>query len=208
MTRHSLLFLVLLCSSLHSTAQSETLTEERLEAIECKLEQQAAVMIDLQTQMNAILKQNLALKQALALQPTISEYKTDEFVYKLHEVTGDSSSGTVTVFMTVTNTTPEDIDRYQWETVKFMDENGVQNKSFNDYEVSLGVNNNAFGLNSLYSDAPTQLTLTLTNVDKNAQYLKILEGKVHKVTKFVNNRYTDFNRSFILRNIPIKWELP
>lgn len=206
MTRHSLLFLVLLCSSLYTTAQSKTLTEERLEAIESKLEQQAAVMMDLQTQMNAILKQNLALKQALALQPTISEYKTDEFVYKLHEATGDSSSGTVTVFMTVTNITPVDINHYQWETVKFMDENGVQNKSFNDYKVSLGVNNDAFGVNSLYSEAPTQLTLTLTNVDKNAQYLKILEGKVYKVTQLVNNTITNFHPSFILRNIPIKWE--
>ena len=170
------------------------------------MDQQVSTITNLQSQVNAVIKQNLALKEALFLQPTISEFKTDELIYKLHEAVGDSTSGTVKVYMTVTNTSPEDIDNYQWESLKFMDENGVQNQSFSDYEVSVGVNNDGFNLNSLYADAPTQLILTLMNIDKNAQYLKILEGKVFKDSRIVNETFTDFERSFIMRNIPIKWK--
>ena len=193
------------CSFL-SVAQSVSSTEERLGKLEAQMDQQVSTITNLQSQVNAVIKQNLALKEALFLQPTISEFKTDELIYKLHEAVGDSTSGTVKVYMTVTNTSLEDIDNYQWESLKFMDENGVQNKSFSDYEVSVGVNNDGFHLNSLYAGAPTQLILTLMNIDKNAQYLKILEGKVFKDSRIVNGTFTDFERSFIMRNIPIKWK--
>ena len=193
------------CSFL-SVAQSVSSTEDRLGKLEAQMDQQVSTITNLQSQVNAVIKQNLALKEALFLQPTISEFKTDELIYKLHEAVGDSTSGTVKVYMTVTNISPEDIDNYQWESLKFMDENGVQNKSFSDYEVSVGVNNDGFHLNSLYAGAPTQLILTLMNIDKNAQYLKILEGKVFKDSRIVNGTFTDFERSFIMRNIPIKWK--
>ena len=199
-------FLILSYCSFLSVAQSVSSTEERLGKLEAQMDQQVSTITNLQSQVNAVIKQNLALKEALFLQPTISEFKTDELIYKLHEAVGDSTSGTVKVYMTVTNTSPEDIDNYQWESLKFMDENGVQNKSFSDYEVSVGVNNDGFHLNSLYADAPTQLILTLMNIDKNAQYLKILEGKVFKDSRIVNETFTDFERSFIMRNIPIKWK--
>lgn len=201
-----ILFLILSYCSVVSVAQSVSSTDDRLVKLEAQMDQQVATTTKLQSQVNEVTKQNMALKEALVLQPTISEFKTDELVYKLHEAVGDSTSGTVKVYMTVTNTSSEDIDNYQWESLKFMDENGVQNKSFSDYEVSVGVNNNGFKLNSLYADAPTQLILTLMNVDKNAQYLKIIEGKVFKATRLVNGTFTDFKRSFIMRNIPIKWK--
>lgn len=193
------------CSVL-SVAQSVSSTEDRLVKLEAQMNQQVSTITNLQSQVNAVIKQNMALKEALVLQPTISEFKTNELIYKLHEAVGDSTFGTVKVYMTVTNTSPEDIDNYQWESLKFMDENGVQNKSLSDYEVSVGVNNDGFHLNSLYADAPTQLILTLMNIDKNAQYLKILEGKVFKDSRIVNETFTDFERSFIMRNIPIKWK--
>ena len=201
-----ILFLILSYCSFISVAQSVSSTEDRLVKLEAQMDQQVSTITDLQSKVNAVIKQNMALKDALVLQPTISEFKTDELVYKLHEAVGDSTSGTVKVYMTVTNTSPEDIDHYQWQSLKFMDENGVQNKSFSDYEVSVGVNNDGFYINSLYTDAPTQLILTLKNMDKNAQYLKILEGKVYKGTVFVNGTITNFERSFVMRNIPIKWK--
>ena len=197
---------IVLISAMNCIAQSEISIEERLGKLEVQIARQNTKISELESELKSVIKQNLALKNALSLTPTISEFKTDELYYKLHEAVGDSVSGTVNVFMTVTNTTPEDIDHYQWETVNFMDENGVQNKAFNDYEVKVGLKNSAFSINSLYSDSPTQLTIKLLNVDPHSQYIKILEGKVYKETKLSSKGLEEFKRSFIMRNIPINWK--
>ncbi|MDE6753565.1 MAG: hypothetical protein K2J82_03025 [Muribaculaceae bacterium] len=186
-------------------AQSEISLEERLSNLETKLAQQNTVISNLQSEVQAVLKQNLALKKALSLKPTITEFKTDEFIYKLHEAVGDSINKKVHLKMTITNTTPDDIDHLQFETVNFINEKGIQNPHFKDYIITIGGNNEGTGINYIYADSPTQLDIVLENFDPSAKYVKVLEGKIYEGSFIINNEFVKKKRSFTLRNIPIRW---
>lgn len=186
-------------------AQSETSIEERLAKLEAQLAQQNTTIAYLQSEVQSVVKQNLALKKNLFLQPTISEVKTDEFVYKLHEVTGHKNDSTVHLVLTITNTTPQDVDNFQFQTINFMDENGIQNPSFKNFEVVVGGKNDGYKLNSIYSEAPTKLDIYLYKFDPSAQYVRILDGKVYNTTITTDRGFKDLHRSFTLCNLPIKW---
>lgn len=74
-------------------------------------------MSAMQAKVDEVTKQNLALKQAISLQPTIAEVKTEDGLdFRLLEAKGDIKTGEVTFVISVANTTKRDI-KFQCSTM-------------------------------------------------------------------------------------------
>lgn len=147
----------------------------------------------LQSKVDEVTRQNLALKQALHLQPTIAEATTEGLNVRLIESSGDSITGDITFRFSVTNTTDKDI-LYPCRGVDIINENGYALKSDEIKECIIA--NRPFSQSALYiyPDTPIEMMLTV-NMEDKSQYAKIIN--IGSISSGYNTRFT---------NIPIKWK--
>ena len=146
----------------------------------------------LQSKVDEVTRQNLALKQALHLQPTIAEATTEGLNVRLIEASGDSITGDITFRFSVTNTTDKDI-LYSGRVFDIVNENGYALKD-SEIKKSIIANHPFSEARFIYPDTPVEMMFTVNMADKS-QYAKIIN--IGSIAGHHNTRFT---------NIPIKWK--
>lgn len=146
----------------------------------------------LQSKVDEVTRQNLALKQALHLQPTIAEATTEGLNVRLIEASGDSITGDITFRFSVTNTTDKDIF-YSGRVFDIVNENGYALKE-SEIKKSIMANQPFSEARFIYPDTPVEMMFTVNLADKS-QYAKIIN--IGSLGGHHNTRFT---------NIPIKWK--
>lgn len=183
----------LFCSCL-AFAQDNEITE-KMSALEAKISTMEHAIAAMQTKVDEVTRQNLALKQAISLEPTIAEMKTDDGLdYRLIKAVGNRQTGRIALSISVMNTTKRDINLQFEPMPNIVDEQG---NSYNDYKLfaeSKIANNHFSSITQLLPDAPVNFELTFV-ADTEPQYIKVLH--LESYNKAHSMRFT---------NIPIKWE--
>ena len=146
----------------------------------------------LQSKVDEVTRQNLALKQALHLQPIIAEATTEGLNVRLIEASGDSITGDITFRFSVTNTTDKDIF-YSGRVFDIVNENGYALKE-SEIKKSIMANLPFSEARFIYPDTPVEMMFTVNLADKS-QYAKIIN--IGSLGGHHNTRFT---------NIPIKWK--
>lgn len=171
---------------------------ERLEKIESKLLQQESTINSLRQEIEAVTKQNLALKQNLNLTPTIAKAKMGENMeFRVLEVTGDPDSKDVKVVISGLNNGVADKDTHFIE-VSTVDELGNGYDDDGRVVISIpGVEENLIKHSAkFHSNSPYTMNMTIKKYNPEAQYIKhlditLLDGIKHVPVTF--------------ENLPIKW---
>lgn len=190
--RKLLFFLSWLFAAVTVSAQSTTV-EEKISNLETQISTIQQAIGNLQSQIEEVTKQNISLKQALHLQPTISEYNTEgNLNIHLISATGNRQKGEITFTLSVLNPTRKDI-LYRATTPYFIDENGHKIKAENK---GCSIADEELIENSLFilPDTPLEMIMKFLP-NEEPQYAKTLVIPV----SFGGN-----DSRFI--NIPIKWE--
>jgi len=95
------LFIALLFISLNVKAQSSSV-ESRLDSLMNVVSKLQADLEGCKSTINQVVQQNLALKHAISLQPTLAEYTTDEGInFRLLKAEGDKQKGEIQLCMSV-----------------------------------------------------------------------------------------------------------
>ena len=197
--------IIFLLALLPSHVFADSTVEERVASLENTVANQNNAISFIQRELATLKKQNLALKQALVLEPTIDEFKTEELTYRLHEAVGDSLNKSVHLIMTVTNDTDYDISHFQMSYCnKYVDEKGNQNKNLKQFDPIIGGTNDGTSINQLYSGVPTKLDVYISDFDPTSQYLKIVYLDVYEGAND-KDLFTKYKRNCTFRNIPINW---
>lgn len=188
-----ILLLALLISSCDIFAQQPELTD-KVASIEAKVAMLETVVNAMQQKVDEVTAQNLALKQAISLQPTIAEFKTEDGIdYRLIEAKGSRQTGDIKMIISVRNTTKRDI-RLQFEaSADAVDIDGKSYNKFETFEKSQIANNHFSGITNLMPDTPVELVVIFP-AETEPSYIK----------SFDLNAYN--NHGFRFTNIPIKWE--
>lgn len=148
----------------------------------------------MQKTLSEVTAQNLALKQAISLQPTIAESKTEDGIdYRLIQAKGNKLTGEIEMIISVKNTTKRDI-RLQFESsANAVDIEGKSYNTFETFEKSLIANNHFSYITNLMPDTPVELKIIFP-AETEPAYIKT----------FDLNGYNAHGLRFT--NIPIKWE--
>lgn len=188
--KNLLLIIVALCATVAASAQSPSL-EDKIANLEVQVASLQQTIYHLQSQIDDVTKQNLSLKQALHLQPTISECNTDgNLNFRLVSATGNRQKGEITFILSVVNPTRKDI-LYRADAPYFIDENGKSvTAEYNDYFIA-GKNGRAA---NILPDTPLEIIIKFISNDE-PQYAKTL---------VIPASFGGNDSRFI--NIPIKWE--
>lgn len=170
-------------------AQDDSLADafKRIEKIEQQLSTLNATVQD-------VTAQNLALKQALHLQPTISEVTTPNGInFRLISAKGDKRTGNVTFVFSVVNTTKRDLT-FQAFDINFVDENGYAINVDGTEDASIANHRLEMYVTTLYPDTPVEMKINVA-LNSEPQYAKLID--IVAIEKTDNVRFI---------NIPIKWE--
>lgn len=147
----------------------------------------------LEAKVNEVTAQNLALKHAISLQPTIAEAKTEDGLdFRLIEAKGETTTGNVTLVISVANTTEKDMN-LQCSNVIAVDINGQQYKEPDQFEKAHIGETHINSIATLISDAPLEMLLSF-RPKSDIPYIKVLDVEAYN------------NHSFRFTNIPINWE--
>lgn len=181
--------------SLSAAAQTNEELDTKITNLETRLTTMQSSLADMQRKVDEVTKQNLALKSALHLQPTIAEQNANGIVYKLIEAKGDSVNSKIVLTFSVNNNTDNDIN-VQFENIEVIDELGNMCSSIHNrqMETFLG-RSSCHSITTLYPDTPVKMKLEIPISEEMPQYVKLLDGKLFK------KQY-----SFRMSNIPIKWK--
>lgn len=199
--KHLFLTLALIFfAGLSAMAQTDSLSEaySRIKLLEQQIQQQNTQISKLSADVNEVLKQNLALKKNLNLQPTIAKSKVGDFMeYRVLEVLGNPQNGEVHVVISADNIGNMD-KQLHYRGNQIIDETGKGYDDSDRYSMSVeGVRDN---LTRSYLDhhpnAPYTINLYIKGYDRNAQYIKYLSMEVLDGSKHL---YA------IFENLPIKW---
>lgn len=187
------LALILSCTVCAASAQipQEKDIESRVTKLEQLVQLQNQNILEIQSQFSEVLAQNLALKNALHLQPTIVEGTNSEGInFRLISANGDKKTGDVVLAFEALNTIRKDIDfTIGRNIIEIIDENGII------YDIdyyTVGNIKNSFGV-KLHPDTPVEFKFFIKGYGK-ASYIKILDVGYN------------FKPYFRFQNIPIKWE--
>lgn len=149
----------------------------------------------LEGKVNEVTAQNLALKHAISLQPTIAEDKSElNISHKLISAKGNPNTGEVTFVISVKYLGTGDFKVMGFETPVMVDEQGKRNEDINIIS-TIGGRVLSQGI-ELYQDTPVEMLLKF-NTNNQPQYAKTLTVRPNI------NWHKD---GFTFRNIPIKWE--
>ncbi len=151
-------------------------------------------MANMQVKVDEVTKQNLALKQAISLQPTIAEATSNRNInYRLIEAKGNRTTGEITFVVSVLSTGRIE-QSITLEPPVFIDEQGETHRD-TKYASTLGDNSLAVAT-TLFPDTPVKLILK-TQADNEPQFIKTLDLRPGQNLNIDGFRFT---------NIPIKWE--
>ena len=187
-----LLIIAALVVTVAASAQAPSL-EDKIANLEAQVATLQQTICHIQTQIDDVTKQNLSLKQALHLQPTISEYTTDNGLnYRLISAIGNLQKGDVTFTFSVVNTTKKDI-KYSVDIVKLFDENG---KAYTANKGECTIGDVAFyNALQLLPDTPVEMIIKITP-DGEPMYMKAID--------IATASWPREDSRFI--NIPIEWK--
>lgn len=145
-----------------------------------------------------VLKQNLALKKNLNLDSTIAVSKPGNGMeYRIHEVTGNKTTGEVRIIMTSNNIGDKDL-KFSYMDKEIIDELGNGYNGFDRSVLKLnGVSDNlySFPLKN-HVDTPYTIEMTIKKFNQEAQYIKYLSLQI---MGDIRSQYAVFE------NLPIKW---
>lgn len=182
---------IILISSILGHAQSDSINQafSRISALESQINK-------LTSDVEAVTKQNLALKKSLKLKPTIAKAKLGEDIeFRVLEVKGDVNTTDVHLIITIENIGNEDT-RYYFKERTIIDElgNGYDNEKRSSIAIK-GISENLFGRSvELHPNAPYTTDLCIKNYNPDAQYIKTLKLS------------GGYNKDIFFENLPIKWE--
>lgn len=197
-----ILALVIVFNANAQQNQKDSLSEaySRISTLEETINLQNNRISKLTSDVNEVLKQNLALKKNLNLQPTINKAKSGDIEYRIHEVNGDLKKNEVSVIFIVENTgsKSEDID---YMGADIIDETGARYSGFQTSEAFIkGTVDDILSTGSSRVNypvsAPLEITLKIYGYNKESQYIKRLEIKQR------------FGENTVFENLPIKWVTP
>lgn len=149
----------------------------------------------LDSKINEVSKQNLALKENLRLKPTIAEAKSEASVlYKLIEAKGNVTDSLINLVIIVENLSETDEQLGYLKIPTFTDENGIIHES-NQCMFTLGGIKMHQGSWTAIPNVPLRMEIGFDKINPNIQYVKLLRCSVGIGVN-----------SFRMFNIPIKWE--
>ncbi|MBD5280374.1 MAG: SlyX family protein [Bacteroides sp.] len=196
-------WIIALIAMLPATGFAQTEADkvnERLEKIESKLLQQESTINSLRQEIEAVTKQNLALKQNLNLKPTIAKSVEDGVMdFRVIEVNGNPETGDVDIILTANNLGIED---KSWGISKLqtIDELGTGYDSPEQFAISVGddeaKNIYSSGEYNYHPNAPYKIKIKIKKFNPEAQYIKYLNMRM---------RHSLSNIEGVFENLPIKW---
>lgn len=185
--------LALLCSA-SVFAQSNELAE-KVASLEGKVSTLEHAITSMQTKVDEVTRQNLALKQAISLQPTISECTTESGInYRLIEAKGNRQTGKISLIFSVLNTTKRDLSSFYKDTPTIIDEKGYRYTDKEFEKVSMG--NSGISYVTLMPDTPVEMKVIFIS-ETEPQYVKTFN---------LSETLGGGDNNFRMANIPIKWE--
>ncbi|MCM1490468.1 MAG: hypothetical protein NC095_06550 [Muribaculum sp.] len=199
-----LAFILATLISVAGFAQSETLEQalSRITNLEATVNTQSQQLAKISSDLDAVLAQNLALKKNLKLTPTIAKAKIfDNIEYRVLEVTGDKSTNTIHVTMTVENVGDEDIRKtYYCRGNEIIDEFGTGYNGKERHKMTInGVSDNLSNETiNHHVNVPLTIELEIKKYNSDAQYIKYMSLGLQNT----NNMGTQYA---VFENLPIKW---
>ena len=183
----------LFCSCL-AFAQDNEITE-KMSALEAKISTMEHVIATMQTKVDEVTRQNLALKQAISLQPTIAESTTESGInYRLIEAKGNRSTGKITLLFSALNTTKRDLGAFYKSTPVIVDEKGYRYSDTEFEKVVIG--NSPISWAEFIAGTPVTMEIVFIS-STEPQYVKTFD---------LRESLGAGADSFRMSNIPIKWE--
>lgn len=150
----------------------------------------------LEGKVNEVTAQNLALKHAISLQPTIAEDTSKRNInYRLIEATGNKETGELTFIISVMNKGNFPVSPTM-PLASMTDEQGFAHTAL-PFESTIGEAQLPSGT-ELHPDVPVRMSIKM-KAENAPQYAKIIIVKPNESTRFPEDGFT-------FRNIPIKWE--
>lgn len=192
----------LFCGMISGTAvaQSETSIEDRVAKLEAQLAQQNATIANLQSEVQSVVKQNLALKKNLMLTPPKAVCKpTENLEYRLIEATGNKKTGDVFITVSAENNATKDA-YMQYNNVILVDETGTSyQRRLNEEKVSgklRGLKESLFYSSfDFYPNTPVMMDFVVSEFNPDANFIKHFQLE----PAFSHLGVVTFD------NIPIKW---
>lgn len=171
-------------------SQDETQRLDSLVKVVTNMERRIQLI---QHSVNEVLKQNLALKQAIHLQPTIAESTSSEGInFRIIKAIGDAKNEKVIILLSVLNQNDNDIDLQLQPLPLIVDELGHVTDPYKDLKYWIGYPD-AVAISKLLPQTPVEMTIEISTPFL-PQYIKNLNWELYRGGK--NIRFT---------NIPIKW---
>lgn len=200
--------LLLIAISLSGYAQSDSLSQaiSRITNLESKVQAQSDQLAKLNSDLQEVQSQNLALKKNLNLKPTIAKSKIrDKVEYRIIEVLGDKSTGDVHVVMTADNVGDSDEVVIYKRDNEIIDElgNGYNDKERYIMKIKGVADNLYFQHINHHVNTPYTINLDIKKYNRDAQYIKYLSLELGKESGLGTDHA-------VFENLPIKWvdELP
>ncbi len=191
-----ILLLALLISSCCIFAQQPELTD-KVASIEAKVAMLETVVNAMQQKVDEVTAQNLALKQAISLQPTIAEATSESGVnYRLIAATGKKQTGEFTLVISAMNPTKRDIKVHYTNGPTMVDEKGYSYIYYKDMKNATIANEALASGVLLMPDTPVEMKLIFVS-DTEPQYIKSFD---------LQSFPSENEHRFRFTNIPIKWE--
>lgn len=155
-----------------------------------------ASIASIQAKVNEVTAQNLALKHAISLQPSIAEDTSKRNInYRLIEATGNKETGELTFIISVLNKGNFPLSPTM-PLASMTDEQGFAHTAL-PFESTIGEAQLPSGT-ELHPDVPVRMSIKM-KAENAPQYAKIIIMKPNESTRFPEDGFT-------FRNIPIKWE--
>ncbi len=184
---------VLLVSSCCIFAQQPELAD-KVASLEAKVATLETAVNAMQQKVAEVTAQNLALKQAISLKPTIADYQTEDGIdYRLIEAKGNQRTGEITLLISVKNTTKRDIKLQCSPTATAVDVNGKVYSGYETFKTSRIGNEHFSSITNLMPDAPVEMKIIFP-AETEPAYIKTFDKEAYH------------DHSFRFTNIPIKWE--
>lgn len=171
--------------------------DEKVTAIETKIADMEATIASMQKTLSEVTSQNLALKQAISLKPTIAEATSESGVnYRLIEAKGKRTTGEFSIVISVLNPTKRDIAVRYVNGPTMVDEQGYSYIYYKDMKDATVANTTLASGILLMPDTPVEMKLAFVS-DTEPQYVKSFDLESYPSKNEHRFRFT---------NIPIKWE--
>lgn len=186
-----ILILAVVLVSLNVKAQSG-ISESQLDSIKREVQVLQSDLAECKSTIAKVAEQNLALKNALHLQPTLAESSTrDGLNFRLLGAKGNKMKGEVELDIEVMNTTRTDVS-LSCNSFQIVDELG---HVYTSNEISSQVGNSQtpiYSAGSIMPDTPVKMKVVIL-VPHECQYIKGFLGK------------RGWDDNFRFANIPINW---